>query len=408
MVHEVGKLNVLVVGQYFPPDIGGAATRVSNIAKGLSMNGCNVTVITAFPHYPHGNIPKRYLWKPIKIEYEGKIRVIRTFMPPIKSEGFFKRLILRATFAITALFSAPFIGNVDVIWASSWAPGYAFSKLKRKKLALNVDDLTLEDLADLEIMDKNSLSFKIGSIAYRIFYVKADILTPISTGYFDIIRKKYCVRSDRLCLIRGGVDLSEFKFTPNKKPTDKFVVLYSGAFSIAYDFKQIIEAAKIIQSIDHEIEFMIQGGGELLSSMYASIKQLEVKNVKIINKIISRAEVAKFLGSADALILPLAPFDKSGKPYRGMSSKLYEYQAVGKPIICCSKGVPATYLEESHSGIVVTQQNPPELVRAVLKLKHNPLLASEFGINGRRYVEKEGSIEVIGQRLKDLLIQKGI
>ena len=81
-------MNVLILAQYFPPDLGGAATRAYNLAKGLALNGCNVTVIAAFPHYPHGNIPKEYRWKPLKVEWMGNIKVIRTFMPPIKSKAF--------------------------------------------------------------------------------------------------------------------------------------------------------------------------------------------------------------------------------------------------------------------------------------------------------------------------------
>jgi len=61
-------LNVLIIGQYFPPDLGGAATRAYNVAKGLSLNGCKVTVITAFPHYPHGRIPKKYALSLFKVE----------------------------------------------------------------------------------------------------------------------------------------------------------------------------------------------------------------------------------------------------------------------------------------------------------------------------------------------------
>ena len=38
-----------------------------------------------------------------------------------------------------------------------------------------------------------------------------------------------------------------FKPQPKQKTGDKFVVLYSGGFSIAYDFDQIFNAAKIIE-----------------------------------------------------------------------------------------------------------------------------------------------------------------
>jgi len=78
-------LKVLVLAQYFPPDMGGASTRASNVAEGLLRAGCAVTVVSAFPHYPTGNVPEKYRWKPLSVEYEGRLRVFRTFVPALAS-----------------------------------------------------------------------------------------------------------------------------------------------------------------------------------------------------------------------------------------------------------------------------------------------------------------------------------
>jgi glycosyltransferase involved in cell wall biosynthesis len=394
-------LNILILAQYFPPDLGGAATRAYNIAKGLSLNGCNVTVITAAPHYPHGNIPSEYRWRPLKLEYISGIKVIRTFMPSIKSVGFLKRLLLRFTFAISSLFAFPFIGKIDLIWASSWASGYIYSKVKRKPLALNVDDLTLDDLVDLEILDKNSVILKIGELLYKVFLSKGDIITPISPGYEDLLVKKYYVKAGRIYLIRGGVDLTVFKESlPKAKSDGKFTVAYSGAFSVAYDFDQIFKAAKIIHELDRNIQFIIQGNGELLDSMHSTIRELGIDNVCIIDKLLSRDGVNRLLHEADVLILPLAKFNK---PYRGFSSKLYEYQAVAKPIICCSLGIPKEYVQETQCGLVVCPGDYKTLVKSIFELKNNPHVACLMGMNGRRFVEENASLNAIGLKMRGIL-----
>jgi glycosyltransferase involved in cell wall biosynthesis len=127
---------------------------------------------------------------------------------------------------------------------------------------------------------------------------------------------------------------------------------------------------------------------------------MRLKNVKIIDRILSRREVAKLIGEADALLLPLKDF---GRPYLGISSKLYEYQAVGKPIICCADGQPAEYVKETRSGFVVKPGDYEALAKAIIWLKENPKLALKIGENGRRYVEKEASIEAIGSKMKQTL-----
>jgi glycosyltransferase involved in cell wall biosynthesis len=125
-----------------------------------------------------------------------------------------------------------------------------------------------------------------------------------------------------------------------------------------------------------------------------------LKNVVVIDKLLSREEVAELLNKADMLIQPLGDY---GKPHMGVSTKLYEYQAVGKPIICCSAGQPAKYVKETRSGVVVKPGDYEALAKAIIWLKENPKLALEMGENGRRYVEKEASIEAIGSKMKQIL-----
>jgi glycosyltransferase involved in cell wall biosynthesis len=399
-------LNVLIIGEYFPPDLGGAATRASNVAKGLSLNGCNVTVVTAFPHYPTGKIPKDYRYKLLKVEYVGKSRVIRTFVLPLESKGLFNRLLIFGSFIISSLFALPIVGKIDVVWAANpdvfvLVPAVAYGGIKRKPVVSNVDDLIIEDLYDLNLVQRGSAVSRLAEFFARVLFAKVKAATPLSPGYIATIAR-YGVDKRRIQVVKGGVDLDVFKPQSKRKVGEKFVVLYSGGFSIAYDFEQIFKAAKIIEELDANVEFVIQGKGELLGSMRSRFGELNVKNVRIVDKLLSREAVGEFLNQADVLILPLANFKT---PYRGMSSKLYEYQAVGKPIISCSRGLPSVYVKETNSGLIVCPGDSEALAKAVIELKENPSLARTMGENGRKYVETEASIEAIGLSMKGILQQ---
>ncbi|MDI6846760.1 MAG: glycosyltransferase [Candidatus Bathyarchaeia archaeon] len=87
-------------------------------------------------------------------------------------------------------------------------------------------------------------------------------------------------------------------------------------------------------------------------------------------------------------------------PYLGISPKLYEYQAAGKPIICCAEGEPARYVKETRSGVVVKPRDYEALANAVLYLRKNEDVAEELGGNGRKYVEDKLSIEKIGLKMR--------
>ena len=75
------RLKVLVLAQYFEPDMGGGSTRATNIVKGMLRNGCDVTVVAAFPHYPHGKVPANCRHKAIVPEKFGSAQVYRVWIP---------------------------------------------------------------------------------------------------------------------------------------------------------------------------------------------------------------------------------------------------------------------------------------------------------------------------------------
>ena len=401
------ELNVLIIAQYFPPDLGGSATRAYNVAKGLSLDGCNVTVVAAFPHYPHGNVPCEYGWRPFKVEWMGRVKVIRTFIFPLESKGLARRLLLFGTFVSSSLFALPLVGKIDVVWAANpdviaIIPALVYGKIKRRPVTANMDDLAVEDLFDLKLIRRGSVLGWFVEFFARFLYGRMEAVTPISPGYVDVIAERYGVEKSRIHVVYGGVDLSIFKpkfLRADSLPRKEFTVLYSGAFSIAYDFDQVLEAARILEEKDGSVKFVLQGKGELAGYIKSRVHEIGLGNVVVIDKLLSREEVAELLSEADVLVQPLGDF---GKPHMGVSTKLYEYQAVGKPIICCSRGLPSVYVKETNSGLVVYPGDYEALAKAVISLKENPKLARIMGENGRKYVKTEASIEAIGSRMKEI------
>jgi glycosyltransferase involved in cell wall biosynthesis len=391
-------MHVLILSQIFPPDMGGSATRAYNVAKGLILNNVKVTVVAGFPHYPTGNIPKYLRKKALSIEYMEGFKVIRTYVPPIPAKGLANRMILFASFIISSIFPIFLVRKVDVVFASNpqvlaTFPALIYKICYRCPIVLNVDDLWPEDPVDVGAIRSRSMK-RLAEILAKMAYKMADMITPISPGYTEVIEGKYCVPKSKVHVIRGGVDVNKFKPTSNRD-NEKFTVLYSGAFSVAYDFNQVLKAAKILEK-HGDVEIVLQGGGELLNYIKQRVAEMKLKNVRIIDRILSRGEVAKLIGEADALLLPLKDF---GRRYLGISSKLYEYQAVGKPIICCAEGQPAEYVERTKSGVTVKPGDYQALAKAMLYLKNNLDIAKKFGHFGRQYVEDNISIERISKEM---------
>jgi len=398
-------MNILVIAQLFPPDMGGGSTRAYNAVKGLLSSGCRVTVVTAFPHYPTGNIPQRYRHRLLMIEDKATLKIIRTWVPPLASKGIVNRLVLFISFIFSSLFAFPFVEKIDVIWAAnpnifSMFPALFYGKVRDCHVVQNVDDPWPEAVYDLGLFKRSWLR-RIAEIVSKFTYIVSDAITPISPSYLELIVSKYGIKGEKIFVIPAGVDLQGFGlqgFSSRIRGTErKFKVTYIGSFSIAYDFDQVLKAAELLSSED-DITILIQGGGELANTLKLEVEMMKLSNVIIMDKIVSREEVARILNDSDALLLPL-----SVRAHRtGISSKLYEYQAAGKPILCCSGGQPGRYVSETESGVVVKPGDYEALAKAVLYLKENRDVAEKLGASGRRYVENNLSIEKIGLKMKRL------
>lgn len=71
-------MKILIVTQNFPPDIGGAAIRLSGYAKHLALFGHEVTVLCANPIYPRGKIFEGYTNKWFQKESKDGYAIVRT------------------------------------------------------------------------------------------------------------------------------------------------------------------------------------------------------------------------------------------------------------------------------------------------------------------------------------------
>jgi len=53
-------MNLVLLTQYYPPEIGAPQTRLSELAAHFVQRGHSVTVLTAMPNYPTGKISPGY------------------------------------------------------------------------------------------------------------------------------------------------------------------------------------------------------------------------------------------------------------------------------------------------------------------------------------------------------------
>jgi colanic acid biosynthesis glycosyl transferase WcaI len=397
------NLRVLVIAQYFPPDMGGGSTRASNVVKGLLSKGCDVTVVAAFPHYPYGKVPEQYKSKAIVSERFGNAKVYRVWIPALAHSSSMKRIVLHLCFVFSSLFALPFVNKVDVVWGAnpnlfSFLPSAVYGGAKHVPIVRNVDDLWPEVFYELGYVKSKFAKKALDFLAWASYTVPAAI-TPISEGYKRSIVAKYGISPDKVHVIEVGVDRVE-PLSANRNSKGRFVVMYSGVLGLGYDFDVVLEAARFLSQND-DVVFVIRGVGEMAPRIKKRISESGLRNVILNTRFLPKDELVALLGSADVFVLPMANMSFVDL---GLPTKVFEYQVYGKPIICISGGEPARYVEATRSGLVVKPRDVYGFVEAVVRFYNDTKYAAELGWNGWRHVSENLTAEKIGERMYKVFI----
>jgi glycosyltransferase involved in cell wall biosynthesis/SAM-dependent methyltransferase len=394
-------MRVLVLAQYFAPDMGGGSTRATNVVKGLLSKGCEVTVVAAFPHYPHGRVPANYSHKAIVPERFETAKVYRVWIPSLPHSNVTNRVILHLCFVVSSLFALPFVGKTDVVWGAnpnlfSFFSSFVYGVAKRVPIVRNVDDLWPEVFYELGYV-KSRFARKVLDFVAWLSYVLPAAITPLSMGYKRSIVAKYGVSPEKVHVVEVGVD-SVKPLSAYKNLKDQFTVMYSGVLGLGYDFDVVLKAARFL-SKNEDVVFVIRGVGEMAPKLKKATER-GLRNVVLDTRFLPKNELAALLGSADVFVLPMAGMSFVDL---GLPTKVFEYQAYGKPIICVSGGEPARYVEATGSGLVVKPNDVGGFAEAVVKLYKDRKLAAELGWNGWRYVLENLTVELIGERIYEVL-----
>ena len=86
-----------------------------------------------------------------------------------------------------------------------------------------------------------------------------------------------------------------------------------------------------------------------------------------------------------------------------LPTKILEYQALGRPIICLSYGPPGNYVQNTNSGLKISSNNLSELINAIENLRSDNNLMKMLGENGMRYVNDNLTFAKITRRLSTLI-----
>ncbi len=401
-------MRILILTQYFYPEVGAAPIRFYEVARELTKRGYRVRVVTTFPSHRMKTIPENYrrrLW--MREEMNG-FKVLRIWAFPHFSGALWKRLLTYFSFVFTSIFGVLRAGPCDYIVVHSpplfiGISAYIASLLKGAPFIFSVSDLWPQVAVELGVV-RNKWLIKLAEKLELFIYRKAWKVVAVSDGIYQALLKKG-LPEDKVSNLPNGANMEVF--APRKKRSDlikrynlqgKKVFLYAGNFGFAFDPLTILKAAEILSN-RNDIAFLLVGDGPEKASLQEFAKKEGLSNVLFVD---SKPfdEIPDYYALSLATIVPMK---KSDFPKTHRPARIYASMACQKPVIYCGDGEPVNLIEKARCGVVLEPENPKILAEKILKMVEKPSLVKKLGQNGRELAVKSYSwSSLISQWLSEI------
>jgi glycosyltransferase involved in cell wall biosynthesis len=410
-------LKLLILTQYFPPEIGAPQNRLYELALRLTKLGVDITVLTAMPNYPqmeiyHGYENKKYLY-----QEEAGLKIHRSSIYVSKNKSIVTRLKNYFSFVISSmLVGNRKLGQFDFLLCESPPLFLGFSAIflanrKQAKLIFNVSDLWPESAEKLSVVKNKWLLM----LAYKLeasLYKKSVLVTGQTQGICQNINQRF--PKVKTYWLPNGVDIDYYNpetisttawRSENNFSENDIIFLYAGIIGIAQGLEIVLEAAKHFKNRIN-IKFVMLGSGPEKEKLIQMKEAEDISNVFFLSAV-TKLQMPAVLKSVNAAIIPLKKLDLF---LGAIPSKIFETLAMRVPILLGVNGeAKKLFVEKGNCAIYFEPGNSVALAQAIGILLDNPDQAAKMGENGRRFVNEWFNRETIaGNFYKELLILQNV
>ena len=405
-------MKILLLTDYFPPEIGSASHLFYELGKELVKKGDEVHLITGFPRYNVNKkeLPSKYRKKLIMSENFEGLKVYRIKRIPFTRKINILRGVDQFCTAFLFFIRGLFKGKYDKVLIYSppltlGLTGYMLKKIKKADMIFNVQDLFPQSAIDLGAI-KNNLLIKILEKIERFIYNKSDYITVHSEGNKEHVVNKLDNKKEKgnkIEVMPNWVNTDEVKpgnknnfFAKKYNLKNKFVVSFAGVLGYSQDIDIIVKAASKLKNLQ-DLLFLIVGDGAEKEKIEEDIESLKLKNVKML-PMQPKKVYPYILKSSDVGLVTLKKEVKTPV----VPSKLLNIMSAGIPALGAMPlhGDAPKLINNSNCGICVKAEDINGFVNALKKMYDNKELCKKFGRDGREYVKNNYSLEYCSERYR--------
>lgn len=400
-------MKVLLVNQFFFPDVAAVAQLMADLAEDLTEKGIKVSVLCGRANYSREQNDPR-----VSNPYLKQVKVSRVPSLNLRGRSGVIHLLNYLSFLLLAPLRALILPRYDCAIVFTNPPliavvGWLLKLLRGTKFVYVVEDLYPDVAIELGFLKRDGIVTKIADKVSSFLLRYADRVVVLGGRMKQELLLKG-VKEEGVVIIPNWADDDDIQpveksknwFAEKHHLKGKFVVQYSGRMGEGHDFSTILHAAKRLREYT-DIAFLFIGDGPKRGEIAKFKEQHNLDNVLIL-PYQDRATLRFSLGAADVALISL----KSKLESLMLPCKVYGIMASGRPFIYIGseQGEISRIAQAAGCGFTVPPGDATILADMVLKMYQDEQLRQELGRKAREYFLGHFERKLATSRYYDLLV----
>ncbi len=257
-------------------------------------------------------------------------------------------------------------------------------KITGAKIILDIHDIVPEFYANKFNASKNSIAFKALALVEKASIAFSNHVI-IANHVWEKTLTNRSVRNGKCSTILNYPDTSIFNMQqPKMRNDNKFIIIYPGTLNRHQGVDIAIKAFALIKDEIPEAEFHIYGEGNSKETLLNLVNELNLGGRVLFKKVLPLNEIAKAMASADLGIVPKRN-DSFGS--EAFSTKIFEFMALGVPVIVSDTKIDRYYFDESLV-MFFKAGDEEDLARCMLHMIKDKELRDSLAKNSLEFIKK--------------------
>jgi len=397
-------LKVLLLNQFFHPDLAATAQLATDLAEDLAAAGDEVTAVASRGTYlGGGRLPRR-------ASHRG-VEIVRVAATSLGKRSLLHRALDYGTFYASAALALARLPRHDAVVAMTTPPliaaaGLLARALKGTRLVYWVQDLYPDVAVAFGALGARSVATRFMEATSRAVLRRADRVVALG----EAMRAR-CIAAGaapgRTVVLPNWSDPGAVRPVPHgENPLRSalagdaaFLVMYSGNIGRGHDVETLLGAARALRS-RRDVAFAFVGDGARRADVERAASELP--NVRLA-PYQPRERLAESLSAADVHLVSLAPeLEGLVEP-----SKFYGVLAAGRPAVFVgpARSEVACTIAREGCGRVVSNGDVDGLVAALAGLAGDPAARDAMGIRAREALVGRYARQIATGRFRSVLAE---